>query len=36
MTVLGFGAAAIATATLASFSLLLRSNQTRIRRNPVF
>lgn len=36
MIVLGFGAVAIATATLASFSLLLRSSETRIRHNPVF
>ncbi|MBC7284056.1 hypothetical protein [Hoeflea sp.] len=36
MIVLGIGAIAIATATLASFSLLLRSNDNRIRQNPVF
>ncbi|MBU4531153.1 MAG: hypothetical protein KUA43_13390 [Hoeflea sp.] len=36
MIVLGIGAIAIATATLASFSLLLRSNEMRVRQNPVF
>ena len=36
MIVLGIGAIAIATATLASFSLLLRSSETRVRQNPVF
>lgn len=36
MTVLGFGAIAIATATLAIFSLLLRRNETRERQTPVF
>lgn len=36
MIVLGLGAVAIATATLASFSLLLRSGETRLRQNPVF
>lgn len=36
MIVLGIGAIAIATATLASFSLLLHSNQARVRHNPVF
>lgn len=36
MIVLGIGAVAIATATLASFSLLLCSSDARIRHNPVF
>lgn len=36
MIVLGFGALAIATATLASFSLLLRSGESRVRTLRVF
>lgn len=36
MIVLGIGAIAIATATFASFSLLLRSSGARTRHNPVF
>lgn len=36
MIVLGIGAIAIATATLASFSLLLRSHEMRVRQNPIF
>lgn len=36
MTVLGFGAIAIATATLACFSLLLHKSETRMRQTPVF
>ena len=36
MIVLGIGAIAIATATLASFSLLLRTNEMRGRQSPVF
>ncbi len=36
MTVLGFGAIMIATATLASFSVLLRSSGSRVRQTPVF
>lgn len=36
MIVLGIGATAIATATLATFSLLLHSSQTREPQTPVF
>jgi hypothetical protein len=36
MTVLGIGAIAIATATLACFSLLLYKSDTQIRQTPVF
>lgn len=36
MIVLGFGALAIATATLASFSILLHSGESRVRAIRVF
>lgn len=36
MTVLGFGAIAIATATLATFSALLHKSDGRGRQTPVF
>ncbi|EDQ34560.2 hypothetical protein HPDFL43_00145 [Hoeflea phototrophica DFL-43] len=36
MTVLGFGAIAIATATLAIFSVLLHKTDARERQTPVF
>lgn len=36
MTVLGFGAIAIATATLATFSVLLHRSDARERQTPVF